>query len=148
MSNPKPIINQNSESIESVRNNLITYHDKLALEVSSYYYIGYIEGTNKKKHRTDLLCETYHEYYLELIRMMPSEIGFTHTDLPLFYRIDLKYINKQITKIMGQSRVKREPYDKKFLVGDAIYYNEETSFVLLSDKSFLNLETMDVKAAF
>ena len=54
MSNPKPIINQNSESIESVRNNLITYHDKLALEVSSYYYIGYIEGTNKKS--IGLIC--------------------------------------------------------------------------------------------
>ena len=79
---------------------------------------------------------------------MPLEIAFTHVNRPLIYQIELKHIIKQITKIMGQSRVKIEPYYKKNLVDEAIYYNEEAPFVLLSEKSFLNLETMDVKYAF
>ena len=51
----------------------------------------------------------------------------------------------QIIKIMERSNIKREPYDKKFVTGEAIYYNEKNyPFVLLSKKSFLSLETMDI----
>lgn len=44
MSNPKPITTQNNESINSTENNLMTYRDELAREVSSRYYTEYIEG--------------------------------------------------------------------------------------------------------
>ena len=45
---------------------------------------------------------------------------------------------------MEQNIVKSEPYDKKFLIGKSIYYNKETPFCLLTKKTFLNLNTMDV----
>lgn len=57
------------------------------------------------------------------------------------YKIELNQIIKQTTKIIGQSKVEREPYEKKVLVDGAIYYNEEAPFVLLS-------ETIDVKYDF
>ena len=42
---------------------------------------------------------------------------------------------------MSKNRVKREPCDKNFLDGEALYYKEEK-------KSLLNLETMDIIYAF
>ena len=47
---------------------------------------------------------------------MPYEIALTYIDLPLFYNVDLDHIVKQISKIMGQNRVTREPYDKEILI--------------------------------
>ena len=49
-----------------------------------------------------------------------------------------------ISKIMEQNRFKKVPYNKNFSIGVAINYNEECSCVLLLEKSFLNLETMDI----
>ena len=49
-------------------------------------------------------------------------------------------INMQISKIIEQNKVKKEPQNKKFLIGEAIYYNEECPSVFSSEKSFLNLE--------
>lgn len=48
MLHPKLITNQNNQSIESIENDFMTYCDELALEVSSSYYTGYIDGTCKK----------------------------------------------------------------------------------------------------
>ena len=49
---------------------------------------------------------------------------------------------------MNQNRVKKEPYNKKFLVVEAIYYNEETPYCLISETIAPNLETMDSIYAF
>ena len=38
----------------------------------------------------------------------------------------------EINKIMGKNRLKREPFDKKFLGGEAKYFNGKTPFCLLS----------------
>ena len=70
---------------------------------------------------------------------MSYEIALTYVDLPLFYNIDLDHIVRQISKIMGQNRVTREPYDKAILINKKIYYSEEAPLVLLLEKSFLNL---------
>ena len=72
---------------------------------------------------------------------MPPQIAFNHIDLPLSYETDLNQNSKQIDKIMSKNRVKREPFDKNFLDGEALYYKEEK-------KSLLNLETMDIIYAF
>lgn len=61
-------------------------------------------------------------------------------DLPLFYETSLVYI---IVHIMEQSRVKCKPYHK-FLYCEAICYNEEAPFCLISKTTVLNLEIMDV----
>ena len=47
---------------------------------------------------------------------MPTSFAYAivNPSCSLFYQIDLKHINKQTTKIMGQKRVKREPYTKNF----------------------------------
>ena len=45
---------------------------------------------------------------------------------------------------MEQNRVKRGPYNKEFLGRKSIYYHEETPSCLLTETTFLNLETMDV----
>ena len=49
---------------------------------------------------------------------------------------------------MNKNRVKRESCKKKYLVGKAIYYYEETPFCLISEAVVLNLGTMDVIYAF
>lgn len=35
--------------------------------------------------------------------------------------------------IMEQNRIKKEPYDQKFLTGEVRYYNEEAPIFLLSE---------------
>ena len=76
---------------------------------------------------------------------MPNSLTIAIIDNPLPYETDLKYINEQINKIMNKNRVKREPFDKKVLVGKGkTLFNEQITFCLLSEKSFLDLEKMDV----
>ena len=48
----------------------------------------------------DLLYKAHNEYHHELTYIIPSEIAFTHVDLPSFYEIDLNYIVEQISKRM------------------------------------------------
>ena len=35
--------------------------------------------------KVQLLCKAKDEYYYELTHLLPSNIAFTHIDLPLFY---------------------------------------------------------------
>lgn len=71
----------------------------------------------------NLLRKGHDEYYYELTDIMPSQIAFSHIDLSLFYEIHLKPIINQISKVMGQNRVRKEPYDNFFLIGEEIYCN-------------------------
>ena len=81
------------------------------------------------------------EAYDELITL--SQTIFNRIYPFLIYKIDLNPVNGRISKIMERNRVTRDPYDKKILVGETIYYNKEIPSCLLSQKLFLNLETMD-----
>lgn len=101
----------------------------------------YIAETSNSEKLRYVLCTAHDEYYLELLSIMPPQIAFNHIDLPLSYETDLNQNSKQIDKIMSKNRVKREPFDKNFLDGEALYYREEK-------KSLLNLETMDIIYAF
>lgn len=115
--------------------------------ISSYYgednmdWEEYIAETSNSEKLRYVLCTAHDEYYLELLTIMLPQIAFNHTDLPLYYETDLNQNSKQIDKIMSKNRVKREPFDKNFLDGEALYYKEEK-------KSLLNLETMDIIYAF
>ena len=55
-------------------------------------------------------------------------------------------ILQYIDKIMKQNKIKRVHFDKKILDFHAIlvHYDESCPYCLLSQKIFLNLETMDV----
>ena len=48
------------------------------------------------------LGKNHYDYYLKLVFIMPPEIAFYHTDLPLFYETDLKHISEQINKMKEQ----------------------------------------------
>ena len=103
--NLSPITNQNNDN-----QNLMVYHDELALEVSFRYNTECIEG--KKTH--DLFCKAHNEYHHELTYIMLSEVTLIALiDLTLFYEIDLNHIVKKISKIKEQNKVTREPCDKK-----------------------------------
>ena len=40
---------------------------------------------------------------------MPTQITFTCIDFPLVYQAGLNHINMQISKIIEQNRIKKEP---------------------------------------
>lgn len=78
----------------------------------------------------NLLCRGHDEYYYELTDIMPSQIAFSHIDLSLFYEIHLKQIINQISKVMGQNRVRKEPYDKIFLRMSILFAIRKINFSL------------------
>lgn len=50
----------------------------------------------------------------------------------------------EIKKIMGKMESKENHLIKYILGGEAVYYNEEALFCLISETTVLNLETMDI----
>ena len=72
------------------------------------------------------------------IKLLQNYLTKNNINLSLIDKTEY-YINKKINKIMEQKIVIRVPYDKKFLIGKAINYNESKScpFVLLSKSNFL-----------
>ena len=69
------------------------------------------------------------------IELLQKYLTIDNIDLSLIHEIQ-NYIDQEINKIIKQKIVIRVPYDKKFLIGKAICYNENRSFsfVLLSKK--------------
>ena len=107
------------------------YCDELPFGVlSTYYYLNidkihiafsysgednrdwekYFAETSNFKILCNLLCRAHYEVVNTI-------------DPPLFYETELKHIGMGINKIMEENRVKREPFDKQFSCGEAIYYN-------------------------
>ena len=70
---------------------------------------------------------------------MPTFLAFipANFDCPLFYETSLVQIRIVINKIMNKNRVKREWYNKIFLGGKTMYYNEETPFCIISETAVL-----------
>ena len=87
--------------------------EKMNLEMDTERYIT--EKTNSMP-LCRVLCTAYYEYYLELLHMMSPLIPFHIIYLPLFYKTIF---------------YKRAPYNKKFAVSEAIYYNKETYICFL-----------------
>lgn len=67
MPNLSLITNQNNG------NNLMIFHDELAVEASSRYHTEYVEERIKNVH--DLLCKAHNKYNHELTYILPSEIA-------------------------------------------------------------------------
>lgn len=85
----------------------------------------------KHKRLCYLLC-TAHDI---LHMMMLPLIAFHNIDLSLSHKTSLLHIRIRIYRIMEKCRVKREPYNRTFVVREGIYYNKETPFCLISENN-------------
>lgn len=65
------------------------------------YHLVIISNILKQriKRLYNLLSKAHNEYYPELTHIIPSQSALSHIDLRLFYKTDLKYIIKKISKI-------------------------------------------------
>ena len=89
----------------------------------------------------DFVSVTKENYYYEKVSNIELLQNYLIIDniYPFLTHKTQDYIYNKINEIIKQKIVIRVPYDKKFLVGKAICYNENKncSFVLLSRNYFL-----------